>query len=250
MTFQLSWAIPVCEGYKFLGWTTDTSSTIATFPVENLGTDNWVSTTGNPNYILYAVWEKNPFHVTYRLKDENGKWVNAYEEDVPVAGCENHTLWTPAEKTGYKFTGWYQKAEDIGKKGEVTELFDKTWVLYGDFTPVEYTITYDYRDKDIQEKKLYPENAETYTIEDTVVLNPITKNGMFGKTFLEWRCDLNKDGVAEKITEIPAGTTGNLTVYAYWNYPVSYTVYDEDGNEVEAYCETINVPEDSFGANR
>ena len=249
VTFQLSWAIPVCEGYKFLGWTTDTSSTIATFPVENLGTNSWVSTTGNPNYILYAVWEKNPFHVTYRLKDENGKWVNAYEEDVPVAGCENHTLWTPAEKTGYKFTGWYQKAEDIGKKGEVTELFDKTWVLYGDFTPVEYTITYDYRDKDIQEKKLYPENAETYTIEDTVVLNPITKNGMFGKTFLEWRCDLNKDGVAEKITEIPVGTTGNLTVYAYWNYPVSYTVYDEDGNEVEAYCETINVPEDSFGAN-
>ena len=249
VTFQLSKDIPVCEGYEFLGWTTDTSSSIATFPVENLGTDNWVSTTGNPNYILYAVWEKNPFHVTYRLKDENGKWVNAYEEDVPVAGCENHTLWTPAEKTGYKFTGWYQKAEDIGKKDEVTKLFDKTWVLYGDYTPVEYTITYDYRDKDIQEKKLYPENAETYTIEDTVVLNPITKNGMFGKTFLEWRCDLNKDGVAEKITEIPAGTTGNLTIYAYWNYPVSYTVYDEDGNEVEAYCETINVPEDSFGAN-
>ena len=249
VTFQLSWAIPVCEGYKFLGWATDTSSTIATFPVENLGTDSWVSTTGEPNYILYAVWEKNPFHVTYRLKDENGKWVNAYEEDVPVAGCENHTLWTPAEKTGYKFTGWYQKAEDIGKKAEVTKLFDKTWVLYGDYTPVEYTITYDYRDKDIADKNLYPENAETYTIEDTVTLNPITNKGMFGKTFLEWRCDLNKDGVAEKITEIPAGTTGNLTVYAYWNYPVSYTVYDEDGNEVEAYCETINVPEDSFGAN-
>lgn len=249
VTFQLSWAIPACEGYKFLGWTTDRNSNNPTFPVENLGTANWVSTTGNPNYILYAVWEKNPFHVTYRLKDENGKWVNAYEEDVPVAGCENHTLWTPAEKTGYKFTGWYQKAEDIGKKGEVTKLFDKTWVLYGDYIPVEYTITYDYRDKDIADKNLYPENAETYTIEDTVTLNPITNKGMFGKTFLEWRCDLNKDGVAEKITEIPAGTTGNLTVYAYWNYPVSYTVYDEDGNEVEAYCETINVPEDSFGAN-
>ena len=249
VTFQLSWAIPVCEGYKFLGWATDTSSTIATFPVENLGTDSWVSTTGEPNYILYAVWEKNPFHVTYRLKDENGKWVNAYEEDVPVAGCENHTLWTPAEKTGYKFTGWYQKAEDIGKKAEVTKLFDKTWVLYGDFTPVEYTITYDYRDKDIADKKLYPENAETYTIEQTVTLNPITNKGMFGKTFLEWRCDLDKDGVAEKITEIPAGTTGDLTVKAYWNHPVTYTVYDEDGNEVEAYCETINVPEDSFGAN-
>ena len=58
VTFQLSWAIPVCEGYKFLGWATDTSSTIATFPVENMETDNWKSTTGNPNYILYAVWQK------------------------------------------------------------------------------------------------------------------------------------------------------------------------------------------------
>lgn len=112
---------------------------------------------------------------------------------------------------------------------------------------VEYTITYDYRDKDIADKKLYPQNAETYTIEQTVTLNPITKNGMFGKTFLEWRCDLDKDGVAEKITEIPAGTTGNLTVYAYWNYPVIYTVNDEEGNAVEEYSGTINVPEDSFG---
>ena len=58
VTFQLSLAIPVCEGYKFLGWTTDRNSNNPTFPVENLGTDNWVSTTGNPNYILYAVWKE------------------------------------------------------------------------------------------------------------------------------------------------------------------------------------------------
>ena len=58
VTFQLSKVIPVCEGYKFLGWTTDTNSNIATFPVENMETDNWKSTTGNPSYILYAVWQK------------------------------------------------------------------------------------------------------------------------------------------------------------------------------------------------
>ena len=249
--FILSNKIPERIGYTFLGWNVSPDAeAVPSYTAEDIKAGKELKlTTGNTSMTLYAIWEESTFHVTYRLKDENGKWVNAYEEDVPVAGCENHTLWTPAEKTGYKFTGWYQKAEDIGKKSEVTKLFDKTWVLYGDYTPVKYTITYDYRDKDIAEKKLYPENAETYTIEDTVTLNHITNKGMFGKTFLEWRCDLNKDGVAEKITEIPAGTTGNLTVYAYWNYPVSYTVYDEDGNEVEAYCETINVPEDSFGAN-
>ena len=60
VTFQLSEDIPVCEGYKFLGWASDTRFNIAAFPVENLGTDSWVSTTGNPNYILYAVWEELP----------------------------------------------------------------------------------------------------------------------------------------------------------------------------------------------
>lgn len=58
VTFQLSEKIPVCEGYEFLGWTTTPNSNIATFPVENLGTNSWVSTTGNPNYILYAVWKE------------------------------------------------------------------------------------------------------------------------------------------------------------------------------------------------
>ena len=58
--FQLRWAIPACEGYKFLGWTTDRNSNNPTFPVENLGTDSWVSTTGEPNYILYAVWKELP----------------------------------------------------------------------------------------------------------------------------------------------------------------------------------------------
>ena len=238
-------------GYKFLGWATEANSNTATFPVKDWGTSNWKSTTGNTNYILYAVWEESTFLVRYSVKDGNG-WKVVNEENVPVAEATTHTLWMPTVPNGYEFDGWYQDKKDVGKAGAqkfttTTQL--KKWEFYCDFTPVEYTITYDYRDKDIQEKKLYPENAETYTIEDTVTLNPITNKGMFGKTFLEWRCDLNRDGVAEKITEIPAGTTGNLTVYAYWNYPVSYTVYDEDGNEVEAYCETINVPEDSFGAN-
>ena len=58
VTFQLSKDVPACEGYKFLGWTTDRNSNNPTFPVENMETDNWKSTTGNPNYILYAVWQK------------------------------------------------------------------------------------------------------------------------------------------------------------------------------------------------
>ena len=110
VTFQLSLAIPVCEGYKFLGWTTDTSSTIATFPVENLGTDSWVSTTGNPNYILYAVWKELPKVPT---KDD----VKAALGNVTVS-CVN-----PAAAAGSNCTDcvWPVKIGSIGEPVKVTD---------------------------------------------------------------------------------------------------------------------------------
>ena len=199
---------------------------------------------------LYAIWEESTFLVRYSVKDGNS-WTVLNQEDVPVAEATTHPLWMPTVPNGYEFDGWYQDPKDVGKESAkkfATTTQVKKWEFYCDYTPVEYTITYDYRDKDIKEKKLYPQNAEKYTIEQAVTLNPITKNGMFGKTFLEWRCDLNKDGVAEKITEIPAGTTGDLTVKAYWNYPVNYTVYDEAGAKVADLCKTDTISEDKLEA--
>ena len=250
--FTLSNKIPERIGYKFLGWATGAdATTVPTYTAEKLKAGEKLTLhTGNPTVTLYAIWEESTFLVRYSVKDGNS-WKVLYQEDVPVAEATTHPLWMPTVPNGYEFDGWYQDKKDVGKAGAkkfTTTTQVKKWEFYCDYTPVEYTITYDYRDKDIADKKLYPENAEKYTIEQTVTLNPITKNGMFGKTFLEWRCDL--DGSGEKaITKIPAGTTGNLTVKAYWNHPVTYTVYDEAGNEVKEYCQTINVPEDDFGAN-
>ena len=251
--FTLSDKIPERIGYKFLGWATGAdATTVPTYTAEKLKAGEKLTLhTGNPTVTLYAIWEESTFLVRYSEKDGNS-WKVLHQEHVPVAEATTHPLWMPPVPNGYEFDGWYQDKKDVGQeraKKFTTTTQVKKWEFYCDYTPVEYTITYDYRDKDIADKKLYPKNAEKYTIEQAVTLNPITKNGMFGKTFLEWRCDLDKDGVAEKITEIPAGTTGDLTVKAYWNHPVTYTVYDEAGNEVREYCQTINVPEDDFSAN-
>ena len=72
----------------------------------------------------------------------------------------------------------------------------------------------------------------------------ITAAGEFGKQFVEWRCDLDKDDVAETITEIPKGTTGNLTISAHWNYPVNYTVFDKNGDKIDSLSKTEYVFED------
>ena len=248
--FILSNKIPERIGYTFLGWNVSPDAeAVPSYTAEDIKAGKELKlTTGNTSMTLYAIWEESTFLVRYSVKDGNS-WKVVNEENVPAAKATTHKLWMPDVPNGYEFDGWYQAKKDVGKAG--ARKFDTTtqlkkWEFYCDYTPVEYTITYDYRDKDIAEKKLYPENAETYTIEDTVTLNHITNKGMFGKTFLEWRCDLDKDGVAEKITEIPAGTTGNLTVYAYWNYPVSYTVYDENDQKVDELSVTEWYNEDDF----
>ena len=57
--FDLSNKTPLRTGYTFRGWATDATAENPTFPVENMRSDKWVSTTGNPNYVLYAIWQKD-----------------------------------------------------------------------------------------------------------------------------------------------------------------------------------------------
>lgn len=151
---------------------------------------------------------------------------------------------TDPSRTGYTFDGWY--APGATKKFDfATDTVTGDLVLTAKWVPETYTITYEYNDKDIKNKpKLQPQNPTSYTIEDAITLNDITAAGEHGKQFVEWRCDLDKDGVAEKITEIPKGTTGNLTISAHWNYPVNYTVFDKNGDKIDSLSKTEYVFED------
>ena len=151
---------------------------------------------------------------------------------------------TDPSRTGYTFDGWYaQGATDKFVFTEDTVTGDL--VLTAKWEAETYTITYEYNDKDIKNKKeLQPKNPNSYTIEDAITLKPIEAAGEHGKQFVKWRCDLNKDGVAETITEIPKGTTGNLTISAHWNYPVNYTVFDKNGDKIDRLSNTEYVFED------
>ena len=237
-TYTVSTTVPTRDGYKFLGWATtvdaETPDVGATFNMP-----------GN-NVTLHAVWQEKTFFVGYWLK-ENGEWQRVHSENVPYTKATTHTLWMPTIPDGYAFDGWYQDEKDVGKEGKpkfTTMTQAKKWEFYADFTAIEYEIHYEYRDKDIAEKKLYPDNKTTYTVKDTVTLKDIEADGEHGKKFVEWRCDLDKDGVAEKITEIPKGTTGNLIISAHWNYPVNYTVFDANGDKIDSLSRTEYVFED------
>ena len=246
-TFTLP-ADPTREGYIFEGWS------VKVLPAENdadhldadgaddaadetllKAGDTYTITAGG--VIFTAQWEKKTFTVKYYLPDETGAWIEKKMDTVDSVDYATYSLWTPNAEDGYEFSGWYQKAADIGVKAKVEKLYmAKEWKLYGKFTPIEYTIQYVYNDG-----KATSTNPTTYTVEsDTITLADAT-GADWGKTFLEWH-----DENGQKITEIPTGSTGNRVITAYWNWPVHLHYLDKDNNEIESA--TLYVSELEPGA--
>lgn len=140
---------------------------------------------------------------------------------------------TPTRE-GYVFLGWEPKvAETV--TGDATYV--ATWELE------TYTITYDFRKvvKTSDVKNL--NNPTTFTIEDLplTLKAPTFKNNEWPQKFLNWR---GVDGnVVTEITE-----PGDITLCAYYQYPVRYRVYDEDGKVVEALTVIDWYNEDDFAS--
>ena len=140
---------------------------------------------------------------------------------------------TPARE-GYVFLGWEPEVDET-VTGDATYV--ATWELE------TYTITYDFRKvvKTSDVKNL--NNPTTFTVEDLpLTLNaPSFKNNEWPQKFLNWR---DADGnVVTEITE-----PGDITLCAYYQYPVRYRVYDEDGKVVEALTVIDWYNEDDFAS--
>ena len=146
---------------------------------------------------------------------------------------------TPAFKgtptrTGYKFLGWNP---EVAETVTGNAVYTATWELE------TYTITYDLRKVVKSSDVRNMNNPTTFTVEDLpLTLNdPSFKNNEWPQKFLNWR---DADGnVLTQITE-----PGNITLYAYYQFPVRYRVYDEDGKEVEDLTVVDWYNEDEFAS--
>lgn len=124
-TITLPTTEPTREGYSFKGWS------VEVIPAENdadhldadgaddaadetllKAGDTYTITAGG--VIFTAQWEKKTFTVKYYLPDETGAWVEKKMDTVDSVDYATYSLWTPNAEDGYEFSGWYQKAADIG----------------------------------------------------------------------------------------------------------------------------------------
>ena len=149
-------------------------------------------------------------------EDEVGNQIIKYEEDIIFPD--------DLLKEGYKLSGWTTDSEGLtlfNPNQDITE----DYILYAKWNIITYLIDYEV-DGGIN----HISNPSDYTIEvSTITLGNPSREG---HTFGGWYSDVTH---TDQVTEIPSGSTGDLTLYAKWtinNYTIAFD--SNDGTDVSS----------------
>ncbi len=200
---EITLSNPTKTGYVFEGWYTES------------GFENKVEkiTAGaTANVTLYAKWRERTgedptvYTITYHLDGGTNAAANPAEYD----GTEAITLAAPSRE-GYIFEGWYTDSEfetavteiAAGTTGNL-DLYAK-WRETTEEDPDVYTITYH-----LNGGTNAAANPAEYDGTEAITLAAPSREGYI---FEGWYTDSEFETA---VTEIAAGTTGNLDLYAKW----------------------------------
>ena len=125
---------PVREGYSFLGWSTSSTATTATWSAGG-------SYTTNASDTLYAVWVQNTFIVSYNANGGTG----APASQTKNGGVTLVLSKTKPTRTGYTFAGWgtSSTATTVSYAAGANYTTDASIKLYAIWTAHVCTITYN-----------------------------------------------------------------------------------------------------------
>lgn len=98
-TLALSGTKPTRTGYSFLGWSTSSTATSATYAAG-------ASYTGNANATLYAVWKANTYDITFNANGGSG----APAKQTKTYGVTLTLSNTKPTRANYNFLGWATSA--------------------------------------------------------------------------------------------------------------------------------------------
>ena len=160
------------------------------------------------------------YTITYHLNDGTNDSGNPANYTVET---ETITL-KDAEKTGYTFMGWYEKADFSGEKVlEIRKGSSGNKELWAKFLE-NYTITYN-----LNGGSNHADNPAKYTVEtETITLKDAERTGY---TFVGWYD--NAAGSGSPVTQIAKGSSGNKTFWAKWKineYTITFSVEGTPAN--------------------
>ncbi len=212
-------------GYKFIGWNTKADGS-----GENYKPGDEI-TVGEKDIVLYAIWEKEIYTVTYKANGGKGEVLdkNEYEYGDKVTVKSGKKL----EKAGHKFIGWNTKADGSGKDykpGDEITVGEKNIVLYALWEEEFYTVTYKANGG---KGKVTDYNEYEYGDEITVKSGKNLERK--GYNFVGWNTKADGSGKDYKPgAEIKAKE--DITLYAVWKKVSAPCDHDLNRNNVCRYC--------------
>ena len=205
------------DGYEFIGWA-HPRMTWNIFTCIPAGTAENITVIALMEQVVVS------HNVNYFV---NGEFYNsvAFNED------EGTDALLAMSKLGYEFDGWYNELDEIVTSIPAGTTEDVN--LYGSFHLVTYTVKFF----DGETELFF--DLSSYTISETAIALPALAEKA-GVIAIGW---YTAEDV--KMTEIAAGTVGNITLYAKYDtlsYTVTYHLNDADNSVVTVDYDYGNVP--------
>lgn len=172
---------------------------------------------GNTQYTISG-WDKSgswgaPTTPKYTITFAGNGNTSGSMTNVSNINCGSNVTLAPNAfvKTGYTFSGWNDGSGNVADKATIENITSDI-TLTAQWTPVEYTITYNGL-----EGATNTDNPATYTIESTTI-NFVAPGTRTGYTFKSW-----------DPASIAAGSTGNKAVTASWTAKKSTINFNKNG---------------------
>lgn len=218
VTLTLSSTIPYRFNYEFLGWSTSSSATTATYTAGG-------SYTGNASVTLYAVWKYKP--ATYTVSYDANGGTGAPGRQTKTYGVTLTLTTLIPTRRNYSFVGWSKDrnatSASYAAGGSYTDNADVTLYAVWRYDPETYTVRYDANGG----TGAPASQTKTYGVPLTLSTVKPTRAGY---EFLGWSTDpttmLTNYAPGERYTD-----EASVTLYAVWRYiPKTYEVkYDANG---------------------
>ena len=223
----LSSTIPTREGYTFVGWAGNSSSSVAEYQPGG-------QYTADAEIILYAVWTANIYTVSF---DANGGTVSLASKTVKYG--EPYGDLPLASRNNYRFDGWFTSADGgIQVTGSTTVNLTANQTLYAHWIYVStasYTVFYDanggtgtpssqIKEENVSLTLSSLKPTKNYIIQYNATggsVSPASKNT--GCTFISWNTAIDGSGYS-----FAPGSTytdnANVTLFAQWTNPLAGTL--------------------------
>ena len=217
--FRVSSTEPTRTNYTFLGWSFDSTATLADY----VGGDTVYLYSGNPDRTLYAVWKKF-YTYSYLYNANTTDTVTNMPENQSASSSETTYSFdirgNVPNRTGYIFNGWALVSSGGGSiyspndPGPQLNTNKTSITLYAQWSPRTYTITVNYYD-DTSEAGLSISGGGSYQYGSVATITATPKTGY---TFDGWYTYIS--GVWTRVSanqNYDVTVTGAMTYYAKAN---------------------------------